>query len=57
MLFVVSPSLLESYNGQPPSVPQSVYPRSAETGLCPDYGKDFMSCTPVGNKYCQCSFH
>lgn len=57
LLAVAAPrDLLESFNEQPVAVPQSVYPRS-EAGLCPDYGKDFMSCTPVGERYCQCSFH
>ena len=55
MAFLVG--LFESYNQQPPAVSPTVYPRSVETGFCPDYGKDFMSCTPIGAKYCQCTFH
>ena len=58
LVAVVAPrALFESYNQQPPTVSPTVYPRSAETGFCPDYGKDFMSCTPIGAKYCQCTFH
>ena len=56
MLFRVLPGAqldLASYNEQPAAAPQSSFPRGAN-GLCPDYGKAWMTCTPVGASFCQC---
>ena len=47
------PQLLESYNEQPPVAGTSVFPRKA-SGACPGDGKDWLTCTPVGDGFCQC---